>query len=692
MGPFFIAWVDSSETTFGQEHVRVDEDIRSLKVTHSEGDFAQLEVVIRNPKVGLLKASRKTWAWFSYDPFWRENVPYQLGAESASDEGGSGSFPFFSGESSQEINLNAAAVIPLFFGRITAVPTNINEELITLIFSARPADYVTRKIAAAEPLRVLPMFDPIFIDKSEVDNPDSVLEGYSALWHIDRLTHDVTASDITTGEDGTEAFSADEVPYDSVKINLGQTPLNTVYVDASVSWNQTATGKIPNFIKRNFDTYSGQSFISDWPVKGANLGGGWFVDTSSIEDLYDVSNVKVTNWSYEWKNTEEEHANGDYMTVSNSESSPNVKGPYKQNTVTSSFQVGVVDPYSDPPVNRPAKTDSTTFYVVQSRLLCSLGLRYEAKRARTEHVTFTLNADVQPLVTNADGDDVTTLKITGRNVSNPISFENSSTPDLSSSLIPIDDVSRASYFTTDRGLQSIEYLLARARAVLMLRARAVEVSWDCTFERAIRLSCRMNASITDDRLPGGGASGKIIEYTFGVDGDSGEWKGSVKIGCSVGRDGTISAVAGTPDYVDDGYVDTGYQTYTGQTIVASLGDSSVGYAPPTDLPNDDGLTFPLAKDTAGTEVWTGSISAQEDAILASFADGPRWNTAITPASSISTQQTESSTQDEKTAAALEANPIWCELTLNPLDGGPYNTDYTLTVSVLKIPKTMDLEA
>ena len=67
----------------------------------------------------------------------------------------------------------------------------------------------------------------------------------------------------------------------------------------------------------------------------------------------------------------------------------------------------------------------------------------------------------------------------------------------------------------------LEYLISVARAHILAKARAVSISWDCSFARAIDLSCRKNASIQDDRLPGGGATGKITAYSLICDGDAG---------------------------------------------------------------------------------------------------------------------------------------------------------------------------
>src|SRR5437764_1126262 len=67
-GPFYFAWVAPSETVFDPAvHNREDEDVFGFTVEHTEGDFAGLEIEIRNPRVGLLAPARKVHAFLSYD-------------------------------------------------------------------------------------------------------------------------------------------------------------------------------------------------------------------------------------------------------------------------------------------------------------------------------------------------------------------------------------------------------------------------------------------------------------------------------------------------------------------------------------------------------------------------------------------------------------------------------------------------
>ena len=199
-------------------------------------------------------------------------------------------------------------------------------------------------------------------------------------------------------------------------------------------------------------------------------------------------------------------------------------------------------------------------------------------RTYAEQVRFTLNTNVQPIITLPDDSEVLQLEVNGADVGIPID-----------DVIPIGNVKRSQYFTTDRGLDSVEYLVALARAHLLVRSRAVEVEFDCRFERAVNLSLRKNARVFDGRLPGGNALGKIIQYSFSANGDSGTLIGHVVIGCAIGYGGAITEIAGDPVWIDDDYIEDDYQEHDGQVVV--LGPGDVGHTLPSGPPNDDGLSI-----------------------------------------------------------------------------------------------------
>jgi hypothetical protein len=209
-----------------------------------------------------------------------------------------------------------------------------------------------------------------------------------------------------------------------------------------------------------------------------------------------------------------------------------------------------------------------------------------------------------------------------------------------------------------------------------MRSRAVEVEFECRFERAIELSCRKNARVFDRRLPGGQALGKIIAYSFGVDGDSGVMIGSVTIGCAVGYGGAIEQVEGVPSHVDDDYVENDYQAHDGHVVVLGAGD--VGYSVPIDAVNDDGLDLLgglRASDVISDFAVVNGAAAQAAAISAGIA-----------VSSVCKDGAESA------KTVLKAIPTKVQFEVKPVSGGPFQNEYDIDVSTLKLPAMINLEA
>ena len=135
-GPYFFAWVDSTETTFSVTHQRYDEYIFSFSLPQTEGDFATLSVDIKNPGAGLFAPGRKIYAWFARQSY------------------------------------DSAGIQPLFFGRVVGVPGDLLKQVITIEFTAQPLDFVAQKTTLAETLKVLPYYDPVFVDPGQRDNPE----------------------------------------------------------------------------------------------------------------------------------------------------------------------------------------------------------------------------------------------------------------------------------------------------------------------------------------------------------------------------------------------------------------------------------------------------------------------------------------------------------------------------------------
>src|ERR1035437_9717174 len=146
--PFFFAWVDETDNVFRSNFERVDEDILTFSLKHDEGQHPTLDLTIINPRVGLLHAGRKLWAWFA-----RQNP-------------------------------KTGVITPLFFGVLVGIPTDIFKEKVALKFIARSPTYINDKQAVTETLKVRPYYDPVWLDDTHRDDPDAILEGWSKRWHI----------------------------------------------------------------------------------------------------------------------------------------------------------------------------------------------------------------------------------------------------------------------------------------------------------------------------------------------------------------------------------------------------------------------------------------------------------------------------------------------------------------------------
>lgn len=607
---FYFAWVDPGTAFDSAVHNVEDEKVVSFRVEQTETEFANLTIVIKNPRIGLLSAGRKLWAWLSYG--------------------------------------DGTSIFPLFYGRLVAIPSKLNKDLVTLDFIARPTDYGDQKEALAAGMRVLPYWDPVFIAEDKQLDPDVVLEGRTEVWHIDRVTHELTTSDLLEGEDGVAVFEEADVTYDSVDITLDQPPIRTVAVQATVTWTQEVSGEgLPMFRNWEVNTVAGKGFIDGFPKAGASLGGGWHVTAAAARSPH--QDLTESDWTAWYLNSK-------------------FGGP--------PFEHKVIASHTSSLSIESVSFSTTIFAILADTCYADLTLGYAASRKRTEVVTFGLHADSQPIVTDPDDGEVLELKVSGNDVGLPLAGGDR----------PIGSVTRRSYFAQDRGNQSLQYLIQLARANIIVRSRAVKVSWKCGFERAVELSCRKNAQLYDPRLPGGQALGKIVAYSFSSEG--GEVSGTCTIACCIGYGGVWEEVPGTASYMDDGYAEPEvYQFRTGQQII--LGASDVMFTKFEENPNDDGLVFPLR-----------AVPIVSSPVNVTVETKPLIPLAATYQGTVSVDDC-GNTTSVTSSSAIDTGPYteWLggvKTTINfqvrDLGSGPFESEYVITVTDLKLPMQIDLEA
>jgi hypothetical protein len=393
---FYFAWCQPTDTTFTPAMQRWDALILSAEMSHDEAGFAMLTIEIPNPFIGLLNSHRLYWAHFA-------------------------------------VNSTTLGVVHLFFGRLVGIPDDLMGEVITLKFIARPVNFFQQKQKAAEVLKVLPGYDPVFVDVLKRDNPDTILEGYSRLFHIDPRSLAVTTSDICIGEDGTVDFTGiGDAFYDSVRVKILEPALTAVAMKMTLNWEQRWTGYF-DVTSGQITTFTGESFSADWPKVGASLGGGYSVDvgwsanaTANLEIATTLGNTTV-NVTYQ--NTAKTHADGDLMSYQMTVSQPSTLTgvPGKWYTVFLHDVPGIFEPFATDgngnpaPINQPASIQWTAMYIANWQVSYALTLRYQANRKRTERVSFVLNADVQPVITDPlVTEDTQTITLTSSDLSMPL--------------------------------------------------------------------------------------------------------------------------------------------------------------------------------------------------------------------------------------------------------------------------------
>lgn len=525
---------------------------------------------------------------------------------------------------------DTAGPVPLFFGRIAGQPVSLGESVIQVALRARPRDLTEQKEAIAAPLRVAPYFDPLWIRPELREDPDTVLESRPLLWHFDRVNPLVSLSSIIEGEDGTATFVSGDFFEESLSVSIGGQPLKSVTVQAEVSWTQRAVGEVD--LSRTvsdifqsagtsrpglLSSFTGQGVFESFVKTDDTIGAGWFVKFAEIARVDGVSAPL-------------EYAKTEVL--------------YKEEP--------------DPTAISPDTGFKVYFALWYIRATLIAG--YEAERQRRESITFTMSADVQPLWTDEEDNESELLTFSSNDVGEPIDTNGTSATS------PIEDLKRRQFFPTDRGLRALEYLMMVARAHLLARGRAVQVSIEIPFERAAMLSCRMNATIIADEIPGGQASGKIVSYGFGIK-DGSEF-GTVTIACSVGRGNTVSGSAGASVY-DEDYSEANYSETDGDVSEVVTGELT--YNPLTDPPIDDGIDF-------------NNMTPSNCVLLAEMMQGGE------------TDQRNILSQSYRLVGdavqTLNTSYTRFRIQLRPLTGQSFEQSYNVTVSQQMIPKTIDLES
>lgn len=619
---YYFAWVDPETTYSAVTHAVEDEKIIGFQMNQSEGDFCNLEILLKNPRVGLLNTGRKIWAFLSAD---------------------------FGG-----------GPVALFYGRLIGIPNSINREKMTLQFIARPGDFKDRKATLAATMRDPPWFEYIYIAEDKELDDDAVLEARTAEWHIDRVTHDLTISDLILG-DSNIVFQEPDATYEDVEVDITESPVRSVKITADAPWTQSGRGSLLIVNGHHEHTKAGAGLISGWPKVGASLGGGWKVKSSyAVSPQADLTDDDLANGYDSFV--------GEFVVDSQGNPVP----PLPSGTLDPVFITNytVNDSASGISISRGSMG------VLNYDVFLGLEATWETNRDRRDTLEFTLEADFQPVITLPDETEVLEINVPGRDVSTSINGS-----------VPIGDPLRRSFIPQDRGQDAIKYLLLLARANIVQKSRAVQIKFKTTLEQGVPVTLRHNVTLFDDRLPGGEALGKVTEIEYNVEG--GHNSATITMACAIGYGGSLPTRVASTTYVEDGVLADEIQAKVNELLTVT---TDLAYVRPVDNPVDDGVSFlPFRRNTA-------------------FVTDPFWTTDLetVPFSpGIPTVTVDSDVDDcgNTTSTSinftLDTGPIsaWlagikttCTFELRDLTKSPFTSPYVLEVEKLILPKMIDLEA
>lgn len=252
------------------------------------------------------------------------------------------------------------------------------------------------------------------------------------------------------------------------------------------------------------------------------------------------------------------------------------------------------------------------------------------------------------------------------------------------------DTHSPTYFATDRGLASLEYLAALVRAKLLFRARCIEINFDCEYGRGINITTRKTVTLHDPRIAAGIAVGKVKGTVLTVS-DTGVANCTVTLACCAGKGNAVDEASGDPTYVANGYANEGYQSHVNVTVVLPT-TTDLGYAPPVYVVSDDGISFPLTREmivVTDTYHQGKDVSGEALEAMAKSAELGKPQLGMTD---YARQRAQIMLGANSLANLLKANPSWLEYQLKPVNNGPFHKVYNIKFTNLTVPMGIDLES
>lgn len=492
---FYFSWVDEGAVFDPLVHGRQDLSIFSFEITAKEGLVPWMRLRVENPRQGLASFERQ-WGILS----WQK------------------------GEGEIE---------PLFCGQLLCIGQQVEGESLELSFCAASSQNHARLQSLVGELQKGPLWHPAFVQAGVPVSPSELLESRTALLYWDRCTPTIEISDLFYGRKGIDIGG--DFFADTLNVRLKELPLSAVRVCLKSSWVQSYEGvsDLTTLIRSRFpggmvNTLTGDNLVSKWWKTGEKVGkSGYWVEYS---DLKEVSPLRT--------------------------------GPLDlYPSYSSKIWISPHDPMSKDPVPKQVRLKRKWY---KMKLL--LGWRYKQKR--TENVHFTLSHKTQKLGAGDGKIRTLTIPVYGLSYAH---IQDKWTPGVRYSagfrlthegnvyecarrhraraifdgpeqqdwvqigVQPQDgEAPQSSFFTRPDGHIVIAHALEIAKAHLAASCRAVEITFTTRLSALSGISCDHHIHLSDERLPGGRATGKVTSYRLSGDGARGIFRADVTLGCGVG--------------------------------------------------------------------------------------------------------------------------------------------------------------
>ena len=393
--------------------------------------------------------------------------------------------------------------------------------------------------------------------------------------------------------------------------------------------------------------------LNAWPQAGTSIGAGWSFPTAVDAEGRPLNWIEKASAGNPGGWFTEMNYNVEYATNAGSSLTANPLGG-----------TGDYNPYSDTVMQMLNKGSLVQVQVSfpTETLKFRTAVEYQADRRRTETVAAVMTADVQRQLSDSADQDQETIELTSDYVGQGVD---------PGGAMPIGSLVYKSYFQTDRGTQSFEYLLLAARAKLRARARSVDVTFAVPWTTALGIGLKHSVTLLDRRLPGGTATGKVKSYTLRA--ADGVQLGEFVIGCTIGNGTPSAAAVGEPTYVEEDYVEPGWQVYAG-------------------------AQHPLFEDEFAYETLEATIVDDDGVNLANLSRENAVNYCTVVNGML--DQVTALDQFQGTVSPTNGDPLTTmremmttvTLDLKPVAGSEFHTDFLPALTQLSLPKTIDLAA